>query len=250
MLSIQNLSVSIANKTILDSVSLDIPDAGVFAIVGPNGAGKSTFLRAAAGLIPTHADRLYHKEYDLLSLPRMERARIIAYLPQSMPSVQGYRVEEFVSLATHPWNHIESPQTSKQRLEYALELCHIEEFRNRKLSTLSGGERQRVYLAQVIVQNTPVIFLDEPTVFLDLKHQIIFEDILVKLYKTGKLILYVSHDLHSARRIATQVAALYQGRILAQGNPQDVLNPTLICQLFDTSEAIVRQWYGNSWPIH
>ena len=127
-----------------------------------------------------------------------------------------------------------------------MNLCQIEEFRSRKVNTLSGGERQRVFLAQAVVQNTPVLMLDEPAVFLDLKHQILFERILIQLLKKNKLILYVSHDLLSTRRIATHAAALKNGRILAQGKPKSILTSSGIADLFDTEPDVIRQWYGDN----
>ncbi len=247
MLTVGNLSVKLNDSTILDSIDLTILPGSICSIVGPNGAGKSTLLRTLVGLLSPHQGSILYEKNNLLQLNSKARARLIAYLPQSMPGNQRYPVYEFVSLGNYPRAGFDDPQELRERIENALRVCQIEAFRSREIASLSGGERQQVYLAQVIVQKTPVILLDEPTVFLDLKHQVLFEEILLQLKNENKHILYVSHDLHSARRIATHIAALKDGRIMIQGRPEEVLNPDLIAALFDTSRDVIKQWYGNGW---
>jgi iron complex transport system ATP-binding protein len=249
MLSIENLSVSINQRIILDSINMTVEPGSIYSIVGPNGAGKSTLLRALVGLVSSMTGVINYQGEDLSRLSSKKRAQVLAYLPQSLPGNQQFPVHEFIALGNYPWNDVDDPAEIQKRIDQALDICQIAEFRNRRISTLSGGERQRVYLAQVIVQRTPIILLDEPTVFLDLKHQILFEEILLQLKNENKIIIYVSHDLHSARRIASHIAALKDGSILTHGCPETVLNPTLIAKMFDTETEVVRQWYGNGWGM-
>ncbi len=247
MLNIGNLSIKLNDSLILDSIDLTILPGAICSIVGPNGAGKSTLLRTLVGLLSPHQGSIIYENTNILQVNSKTRARSIAYLPQSMPGNQRFPVYDFVALGNYPRAGFDDPQELRERIENALRVCQIEAFRSREVSSLSGGERQRVYLAQVIVQKTPIILLDEPTVFLDLKHQVLFEDILLQLKDENKHIIYVSHDLHSARRIATHIVALKDGRIMIQGKPDEVMNPDLIAELFDTSRDVIKQWYGNGW---
>ena len=246
MLTIRNLSVECNHRCLLHSISLSIAPASIFSITGPNGAGKSTLLRTLAGIIPCNEGHLFFQDQDISSFSPKQRAQVFAYLPQSMPDSLSYQVEDVVALGNYPWKDHCDPADVRCRIQEAMNLCQIEEFRSRKVNTLSGGERQRVFLAQAVVQNTPVLMLDEPAVFLDLKHQILFERILIQLQEENKLILYVSHDLLSTRRIATHAAALKNGRILAHGEPKSVLSSSGIADLFDTEPDVIRQWYGDN----
>jgi len=240
MLSIQNLTIHINDVPILSDVSAECGKGRLLAIIGPNGAGKSTMIRALAGIIKPVSGQIFYDQQRLSEFSPRSRARLVSYLPQDMKYEPGYTVEEFIFLANYPWEGYGERGDIQSRLDEALQTCNIEEFRKRPIQSLSSGERQRVYLAQVVFQNTPVILLDEPTTFLDLKNMLQIESVLQELKLTGKILICVTHDLHAARHFSTQVLALKKGKCFALGDPQDILHAQSIARLFEVNETTLR----------
>lgn len=245
---LEQVSVTFYSSPVLRRVTMEIPRGSLFLMIGPNGAGKSTLLRCILGMVP-YEGRLWLFDQDGRSLSNMERARQVAYMPQIISTTSNFPVEDFVRMGTFPWREAESPEAQTERVHDALRQCRLDDLRCRPIQSLSGGERQRALLAQVIVQNTPLMILDEPTVFLDIHHQALFEDIIVSLQQEGRTILFISHDIFSAKRIATHVAALKQGELLMAGIPDEVLTLKRIASLFDLPQPTVQTWFSQSWII-
>lgn len=241
MLSIHELSVSAGDAVILDSVSLEIQTGGVTAVIGPNGAGKSTLLKAIVGIAPCSGTIAFQNR-ALNGLDCRSRSRIVSYMPQMASISSNFCVRDFIALGCFPWSGRVSQDEMGRRVDEAIERCMLESFARRPVQTLSGGERQRAQLAQVIVQNTPVMLLDEPTVFLDIKHQMMFESILNDLRGGERAIVYVSHDIHSAMRVSDAAAGVKQGRIALSGPPRDVMTRNNMARLFDADEDQMNAW--------
>ncbi len=249
MLRIQNLSVTIKNHRIIQNVSLQADAGNLVSIVGQNGAGKSTMLRAVLRFVPIQSGCITLQNQDIQSMTLKQLARQIAYLPQTIPTNTQCTVEEYILMGHFPWVGMVSKIELQNRLRDALLICRMDEFRHRVVGTLSGGEFQRVLLAQVIMQNTPIILLDEPARYLDLKHQILFEDILIRLRNEGKTIINVTHDLNGALRISDRAAMIKQGQIIKQGDPHEVINPTTIAEGFDLPMKTVQNRMMNVWQM-
>ncbi len=241
MLKLEHVFIEISGRYIVRDFSAGFPEKSLTCIIGPNGAGKSTLLRAISNVLSLTRGTLSFESVDLQTLSPRERARRISYLPQTMQYAPSFPVPLFVELGGDPWDNEWEPAWKAQHLEHCLHLCNVAHLKEREVATLSGGERQRVYLAQVIYQNTPVILLDEPSSFLDLKNMVLIEDTLARIRDDGRTILMVTHDLHTVRRIGTQVIALKDGGIFATDRPQAVLNPSLIGELFDLDSETLRE---------
>ncbi|HPA47273.1 MAG TPA: ABC transporter ATP-binding protein [bacterium] len=241
MLKLEHVFIEISGRYIVRDFSAGFPEKSLTCIIGPNGAGKSTLLRAISNILSLTRGTLSFDSVDLQTLSARERARRISYLPQTMQYAPSFPVPLFVELGGDPWDNEWEPAWKAQHLEHCLHLCNVAHLKEREVATLSGGERQRVYLAQVIYQNTPVILLDEPSSFLDLKNMVLIEDTLARIRDDGRTILMVTHDLHTVRRIGTQVIALKDGGIFATDRPQAVLNPSLIGELFDLDSETLRE---------
>ncbi len=241
MLDLENVTIKADGKTIVDDFSAQFEAGTISCIIGPNGAGKSTLLRAVAGVSGIDAGKTVYNGADLSTLTPQQRARRISYLPQSMQYTPNYSVSLLVQLADHPWHGRWDPKWRAEHLQRCLELCNVYEFRDRDVATLSGGERQRVYLSQVIYQNTPVILLDEPSSFLDLKNIVLIEDILARIRDENHIVLLVTHDLQTVQRIADRVIAMKHGKVFTIDRPTAVLRSTAIAELFDLGEQAVRE---------
>lgn len=245
VIQLQSVSVSIQGKSILQDITLEIQPGGIFTLLGPNGAGKSTLMRSILGMIP-YDGTIHIHENNATRLSSLERARSLAYMPQLISTSSNFRVDEFVRMGDFPWRGLESEDECTRRVDEAIHLCQLDTFRHRAIQSLSGGERQRALLAQVMVQNTPILLLDEPTVFLDIHHQALFEDIMISLRDQGRTIVYISHDIFSAKRISTHVGAMKEGQLVARGAPADVLTLPRLSELFDMPLSTVEQWFSQS----
>ena len=242
MLKIEGLSVSYALRRVLQSVSLDVQSGQVLALIGPNGAGKSTLVRSISGVIPVQSGKVSVAGADILSLPAMQRARFLAVVPQAVSLPPAFTVWETVLLGRTPYLNFLGQISEKDEkiARLALERVDALELAERRVGELSGGEQQRVLLARALAQSTPILLLDEPTVHLDLQHQVSLMDTVCSLAHTDHLAVLVAlHDLNLAARYADRVALLVAGEVMALGNPRQVLTPELISAAYHLPVRVV-----------
>jgi iron complex transport system ATP-binding protein len=215
----------------LQPTDLSIEKGDLVGLLGPNGAGKSTLLRLIAGLLSPQAGRISFEGRELRSISIRERARKIAYVPQSTHFAFPLSVWEIVEMGRHPYLGRFEPIGAKDKAicERALRLCDVLSFKDRSYEQLSGGERQRVLLASALAQTPQVLLLDEPTLSLDLAHQLLFFEILHNLHRTGDLTVVVAtHELNLASRFLDRLVLMKNGKVAADGKPKKVLTPARI----------------------
>jgi iron complex transport system ATP-binding protein len=242
MLKIEGLSVFYGARRILQAVSLDVQSGHVLALIGPNGAGKSTLVRAVSGIIPVQAGKVGADGTDLLSLPAMRRARYLAVVPQAVSMPPAFTVWETVLLGRTPYLNFlgQISEKDEQIARLALQRVDALDLAERRVGELSGGEQQRVLLARALVQSTPILLLDEPTVHLDLQHQVSLMDTICRLAHNDNLAVLVAlHDLNLAARYADRVALLVAGEVKAAGTPRQVLTPELISEAYHLTVRVV-----------
>jgi iron complex transport system ATP-binding protein len=235
--SIQNLSIRLAKTEILRSVSLDIPDGSCTVILGPNGAGKTTLVKCLNRLLSPQSGSVYLHGKSLKSYSQKDIAKHVAYVPQANNSFFSFTVYEFVMLGRYP--HM-SPFTAvssegKAVVDEALEHTGMSDFKDRSMSTLSGGERQAVFIAAALVQGGNVLLMDEPTTYLDYKHQVDVLDLIRKLHAERNMtIVLVTHDVNQALSVCDHVVALNDGRKKFDGTPDQLLMNDQLETIFDT----------------
>ena len=250
MLQGENLSVQYGAQTAVNRVSFSLQPGQWLMLAGPNGAGKSTLIRAVAQTIP-YTGRITLDGRDLRSLRPAERARQIAVLSQHNSAQYGYTVEEIVQLGryAHRKGFLSSkPEGEDQRVDGALALTGLTEYRHRSVLTLSGGELQRVFLAQVFAQDPKVLLLDEPANHLDLPYQQhIFSLLSDWLRQPGRAVLSVVHDLSLAKKYGTHALLMHRGNSVAYGETNAVLTPSNLQSVYgmDVSawmKDLLSQW--------
>lgn len=229
-------------KQILHDVSLRIPEGKISVILGSNGSGKSTMLKTFCRLLsPTSGQILLH-EKDLCCMPSKKIAREIGLLPQSSVAPEGIKVSELVARGRFPYRKLLSPMGEEdfQAITEAMEFMGITDLADTPVDELSGGQRQRVFIALSLAQQTDILFLDEPTTYLDIAYQIEILDLLKCLNKErGTSIVMVLHDINLATRYADYIFAMKEGCLIAEGTPNELITPELIHQVYGLNCVII-----------
>ena len=246
--SIESLTFGYTSAPVLRGISTQIAAGEFVAIAGPNGAGKSTLLKILAGLLRDYTGRVNFEGVALVSLRPQDLARRVAFVPQETHVVFPFTVSQMVLMgrAPHRSGGLFERDVDLDNAEQAMEWTDTLDLRKKSFNQLSGGERQRVVLASALAQDPQVLLLDEPTVYLDLKHQIHFFDIVERLNRERRVtIISVSHDVNLAARYARRMLALRGGEILADGSPESVLTPKNIYEIFEVSVAVLARPDGR-----
>lgn len=239
MISGTNLSVELDGRTVISDVSLDVLPGEVLALVGPNGAGKSTLLSVLSGERVPSRGLVEVEGRDIQTFSALELARIRSVLTQDNALSFPFRVGEVIAMGRAPWTRTAEIARDASVITSAAALADVTHLADRRFTELSGGERARVSLARVLAQDTPVVFLDEPTAALDLRHQ---EDVLRiarALAAEGRAVVVVVHDLSLAGAVADRVALLSAGSLVAVGPPASVLTASAISSVYGLAVRVV-----------
>jgi iron complex transport system ATP-binding protein len=241
-LSIENLTLGYADRTVIDGLDLVVPAGRVTAIVGANACGKSTLLRSMSRLLAPRSGRVILDGKDVHRMPAKQLARTLGLLPQSPIAPEGITVADLVGRGRHPHQGILSRWSRADDIAVAdaLEATETAALAERSVDELSGGQRQRVWIAMALAQQTDLLLLDEPTTFLDVSHQIEVLDLLTDLNSTrGTTIVMVLHDLNLAARYSDHLVALSAGRVHAQGSPAEVLTEEVVRTVFGLDSRVI-----------
>ncbi|MCG7622506.1 ABC transporter ATP-binding protein [Epibacterium sp. Ofav1-8] len=231
VLSVRTLSVTLRNRPVLRDVSFTLREGEFVGLLGPNGAGKSSLMRAALGLIPAQGHS------SLAQMSAAERARTVAWMPQSREIAWPIPVERLVALGRLPHlpQGLRLPPRDQALVDQAIARMGLEMFRQRAASRLSGGEQARALIARALAQDTPLLMADEPAAGLDPAHQISTMEVFAALAAEGRTALVALHDLGLAARHCTRLILLAEGGVLADGPPAEVLTPDLMARAFGIS---------------
>ncbi|KTS09612.1 iron dicitrate ABC transporter ATP-binding protein [Microbacterium testaceum] len=238
----EGVTLGYGDRTIVDTLDLRIPPGRVTTIVGANACGKSTLLKAMARLLTPSAGQVLLDGKAIHRQPTKQVARVLGLLPQSPIAPDGIAVSDLVSRGRHPHQGALSRWTSADdaAVARALEATDTAHLADRSVDELSGGQRQRVWIAMALAQETDVLLLDEPTTFLDISHQIDVLDLLTDLNRErGTTVAMVLHDLNLAARYADHLVAMAQGRVVAAGDPAEVLTETIVREVFGLDSRVV-----------
>jgi iron complex transport system ATP-binding protein len=230
-LEAQGVCVAVGKQPLLDGVSLRVEPGEWLTMIGPNGAGKTTFVHAVAGLRRFDAGHIALSGRPLSSLRDRQRAALVAFVPQTPVVPEGMTVFDYVLLGRvshRPLLRAETPEDLRVVRE-AVDRLELGSFCDRAIQTLSGGERQRAVIARALVQEAPLLVLDEPTTGLDLRHQLEVLEALAQLRRErGIAVLATLHDLTLAGRFADRLCLLDAGRLVRCGPPGEVLTAEVL----------------------
>ncbi|NMA43173.1 MAG: ABC transporter ATP-binding protein [Oligosphaeraceae bacterium] len=248
ILSVQGLSLTLQGVQILHDISFQLERGACHTILGPNGAGKSSLLKCLNRIQRGYSGDIYIEGLNSRTLSQRQIAHHIAFVSQRHSSQVNYLVQEFLLLsrfARHgAWHR--SDARDREALEFAVESTGIGAFLQRSLPSLSGGEQQKVYIAAALMQQSPILLLDEPGTFLDPRYQKEINALLLKLKKQQQLtLLQVTHDINAAAEVSDHLFLLKNGRLLQEGSPQQLINPETMQKLFDSQFSCLSKPDGN-----
>ncbi|QEU96217.1 ABC transporter ATP-binding protein [Streptomyces kanamyceticus] len=235
-LSATGVTVAYEGVDVVHDASMTLKPGEVTVLVGPNGSGKSTLLRTLARLQrPRTATLVIDGDTDGLALSPREFSRHVALLTQGRPTPSGLTVRDVVEFGRYPhrgrWGRADPG--GRAAVDRALAMTGVEDLAERGAEHLSGGQLQRVWLAGCLAQETGVLLLDEPTNHLDLRYQVELLDLMRDLADDhGIAVGAVLHDLDQAAAIADRILLLDEGRVIADGDPQDVLTPERLTETY------------------
>ena len=242
-LSVRNLSYEIDGNTLLDGVDLQVDRGKLVGLIGPNGAGKTTLLRTLGGIVRDWRGDVRLEGTDLGSLTSKEVSERLALVPQVAPYTHGFITLELVLMGRYPHLgrfQIEGHEDDRIARE-AMRLTKTEQFADRTLDTLSGWRAAAACsFARAMAQQPRILLLDEPTANLDVLHQLRVLELVRRLVDDGLTAVAAFHDLHVAARYCDRLVVIKEGRVRAQGMPEEVLTPGTLRSVFGVEAAVNR----------
>ena len=233
MVELKRVSTAFSEREVLHDLSLTFQRGEVTVLLGPNGCGKSTLLRTILGFVERTGGEILLDGRPVEDFSSREIAQRIAYLPQSRP-VPNITARRMVLHGRFPY--LGYPRRYRKEdyaaVSEALHKADAASLADRALPQLSGGERQRVYLAMALAQSTDMILMDEPTTYLDVRHQLEVMDLARRLAGEGKAVVLVLHDLCLALRCGDKAAVMQNGRLQGFGTPEEVYDSGILQQVF------------------
>lgn len=241
-LTTSKLDIAYDDRLIVQNLNISIPQGKITALVGSNGSGKSTILKTMARLMSPASGSVLLDGKSIHKQSTKEVAKQLAILPQNPTAPDGLTVSELVSYGRFPYQKGFGTVSKEDRqvVKWAIEATGMNEFADRPVDQLSGGQRQRAWIAMALAQETDILFLDEPTTFLDMAHQLEVLHLLQKLNElNNRTIVMVVHDLNHASRYAHHMIAIQKGTVAGEGTPEEVMTQDILREVFNIEADIV-----------
>ena len=222
---------------VLREVFFSVARGEILAVMGPNGSGKTTLLRILDGILDPQEGRVAIEGTDLCAFRRNELARRIAVVPQDQLPVFSFTVREIVMMGRTPHLGALRFEGARDRsiVEKAMEVTGTLDLKDRYIQEISGGERQRVLIARALAQEPEIILLDEPTAYLDLKHQVALFELIKSLNRKEQLtVIAATHDVNLASQYCDRIVLLNKGSIHALGTPWEVITEDIVGEVYET----------------
>lgn len=242
MIEIRNVSKDYGGKLVVDGVTLSLPAGGIVSVIGPNGAGKSTLLSMISRLMPMSAGSVTVDGMDVTKTPSDVLARRLSVLRQDNQLMAKLTVRDLVAFGRFPHSRGRITAEDDRHIRQALEFLDLEALADRFLDELSGGQRQRAFVAMVLCQDTDYVLLDEPLNNLDMKHAAGMMRLLRRAAdELGKTVVVVLHDINFASCYSDHIVAMRDGRVAAQGAPEEIMDSGIIRSIFGIDVSIFRE---------
>lgn len=240
-IEVRDLSFSYGDRQVLSDIHFQVQKGEFLSILGPNGVGKSTLFRCVLGLLPGYTGQILLNGLDAGKLSVREKAKQIAYIPQSSHAAFNYSVGDIVLMGTTSGLSLfhQPGKAQREKCQWALDKMGISHLERRCFHRLSGGERQLVMIARALAQDAPILMLDEPTASLDFGNQYLVLKQMRLLANEGYTIIQTTHQPEHSYLFADKILALENGKVLQYGTPKEVLTEEMIRKLYGVDVKIV-----------
>jgi iron complex transport system ATP-binding protein len=250
ILEVTNLRAGYGNGTVIDDICFSVVQGEFVTVLGPNGSGKSTLIKAIQGLLRDTSGKVHVEGQDLFQMRRRQVARMIAFVPQDYDLAFEYSAWEIVTMGryVHQKRLAGLSALDDRIIEDVLDMFGVSHLRDKKIAQLSGGERQRVFIARALVQDTPLLFLDEPSAHLDLNYGLEIFQVVERLQRElGKTILCTEHNINLVIPYSQSIIFLKAGKIQAQGPPDALITRSWIKEVFG-ADVEIRENFHSGLP--
>ena len=241
-MEVKNIKFGYQNKPLINDLSISFKKHKITSIIGPNGSGKSTLLMLLSRIYKASEGKIILDNKNIWDYRNKDFAKKVAVVHQKN-NIQGdLDVKTIVGYGRLPYlNYHQSLSSDDYKIiEHVLQITKLKEYAHIPLINLSGGQQQRVWLAMALAQKTPILLLDEPTTYLDVKYQIEILNLIKKINVDYQMtIIMVHHDINQAINYSDEIVAMKDGKILFQGKPNDVINPKSLKQLYDYKLEVI-----------
>ena len=240
--SVKDLSFAYGKHEVLKGLSFDLCEGKITTLIGANGCGKSTLfglmtknLKPDSGVIEVHG-----KNLSDIRLKDFAKQAAIVHQYNTAPS--DLSVEKLISYGRTPYHTLGLSPDAKEdeeKVRWAMEITHTVKHKDKPVAELSGGQKQRVWIAMALAQDTKMLFLDEPTTYLDIRYQLQILKLIRRLNREfGITIIMVLHDINQSLYYSDEIVAMKDGRMLAQGQPEEVITTELVKEVYDVDLQI------------
>ncbi len=239
---IRGLSFAYGKHAVLNELDLDLHAGRITTLIGANGCGKSTLFHLMTKNLRPDAGQILLRGQDITTCRLRDFARQVAIVHQYNTAPADLSVEKLVSYGRTPYQTMglsPDPEADAEKIRWAMEITHTDKYRDKPVAELSGGQKQRVWIAMALAQGTQVLFLDEPTTYLDIRYQLQILHLIQRLNREfGMTIVMVLHDINQSLHYSDEIVAMCDGRVCAHGLPEEIITPELIRCVYDVDLAI------------
>lgn len=239
---IKGLTFSYGTNEVIKGLDLSIKQGKVTTLIGANGCGKSTLFNLITKNLRPNSGEIRLEGKDISQVKLKDFARQVAIVHQYNTAPADISVEKLVAFGRTPYHGFGSPSNSEEdeeKIKRALEITNTEKLKDKAVAQLSGGQKQRVWIAMALAQDTKILFLDEPTTYLDIRYQLQILKLVRKLNEEyGMTVIMVLHDINQSLYYSDEIVAMKDGRITAQGKPVEIITSELIKNVYDVELGI------------
>lgn len=239
---IRGLSFAYGKHAVLKGLDLDLHAGRITTLIGANGCGKSTLFHLMTKNLRPDTGRILLHGQDISACRLRDFARQVAIVHQYNTAPADLSVEKLVAYGRTPYQTMGlsiDPEADAEKIRWALEITHTDKYRDKPVAELSGGQKQRVWIAMALAQGTQILFLDEPTTYLDIRCQLQILHLIRQLNQEfGMTIVMVLHDINQSLHYSDEIVAMSDGQVCAHGLPEEIMTPELIRRVYDVDLSI------------
>ena len=240
--TVKNLSFAYGKHQVLQGLDFSLRERKLTTLIGANGCGKSTLFNLMTKNLKPDQGEIQFRGQDIAHLRLKDFAKEVAIVHQYNTAPPDLTVEKLVGYGRTPYHTLGlsgDPQQDEEKIRWALEITHTVKHKDTPVAELSGGQKQRVWIAMALAQDTKVLFLDEPTTYLDVRYQLQILKLIQKLNREyGITIVMVLHDINQSLYYSDEIVAMKGGKIIAQGVPECILTGELVKEVYDVDLTI------------